>query len=70
MANVLVRFHRDERPAEFVITREPKTLDDLQAAELDAKLQHSYAQSLTMEGRPFAAVFDEIEGGISVHGHL
>ena len=29
--------------------------------ELNAKLQHSYEQSLAGEGRPFAEVFNEIE---------
>ena len=33
-------------------------------AELNAKLQHSYAQSLAGEGRPFEEVFDELEGGL------
>jgi len=34
------------------------------AAELDAKLQHSYEQSLAGAGRPFEQVFDEMERGL------
>ena len=30
-------------------------------AELNAKLQHSYEQSLAGEGRPFEEVFDDLE---------
>ena len=33
-------------------------------SEFDAKLQHSYDQSLNGEGRPFEAVFDELERGL------
>ena len=35
------------------------------AAELDAKLQHSYEQSIAGAGRPFDQVFDELEREIS-----
>ena len=51
-------------PFPLTIPAEPKTLDVLTDAELNAKLQHSYAQSLAGEGRPFEEVFDELEGGL------
>ena len=50
-------------PFPLTIPAEPKTLDVLTDAELNAKLQHSYAQSLAGEGRPFEEVFDELEEG-------
>ena len=43
---------------------EPRTLDAMTDSELNAKLQHSYEQSLAGEGRPFEAVFDELERGL------
>ncbi|UZD42921.1 hypothetical protein [Selenomonas sputigena] len=61
MADALARSYADERHEETVETVGIRTFDTLTAAELDAKLQHSYAQCLAGEGRPFAAVFDEIE---------
>ena len=48
-------------PFSLVVPDEPKTLDSMTKAELDAKLQHSYNQSLNGEGRPLEAVFDELE---------
>ena len=48
-------------PFSLIVPAEPKTLDNMTQAELDAKLQHSYDQSLKGEGRPFDAVFDELE---------
>ncbi|MBQ9565740.1 MAG: hypothetical protein IJU98_09155 [Synergistaceae bacterium] len=41
---------------------EPETLDTLSSVDLDAKLQHSYEQSLAGEGRAYRDVFDELEG--------
>ena len=38
-----------------------KTLEDMSAEELNAKLQHSYDQSLSGQGRPFQDVFNELE---------
>lgn len=52
-------------PFPLVVPAEPKTLDSVTKAELDAKLQRSYEQSLNGEGRPFDAVFDELERGLS-----
>lgn len=51
-------------PFSLVVPDEPKTLDSMTKAELDAKLQHSYNQSLNGEGRPLEAVFDELERGL------
>ena len=51
-------------PFSLTIPREPKTLDTMSDVELNAKLQHSYEQSLAGEGRPFNQVFDEIERGL------
>lgn len=48
-------------PFPMILPAEPRTLDNMTDAELDAKLQHSYEQSLTGEGRPFEEVFDELE---------
>lgn len=53
--------YRQGVPFSLTIPKEPKTLDKLSDAELDAKLTHSYEQSLRSEGRPFSEVFDEIE---------
>ena len=52
-------------PFSLIVPAEPKTLDNMTKAELDAKLQHSYDQSLKEEGRPFDAVFDELERGLA-----
>ena len=48
----------------MTLPRIPRTLDAMTGAELNAKLQHSYEQSLAGEGRPFEAVFDELERGL------
>ena len=48
-------------PFSLTIPLEPKTPDTMSIAELDAKLQHSYEQSLAGAGRPFEQVFDELE---------
>lgn len=53
--------YRHGVPFSLTIPREPKTLDVMSEAELNAKLQHSYEQSLAGEGRPFNEVFDELE---------
>ena len=41
--------------------RNIKTMDSMADAELNEKLEHSYKQSLSGEGRPYEEVFDEIE---------
>lgn len=53
--------YRQGVPFSLTIPREPKALDAMSDAELNAKLQRSYEQSLAGEGRPFAEVFDELE---------
>lgn len=52
-------------PFSLTVPSEPKTIDNLTKAELDAKLRHSYDQSLAGEGRPFDEVFDELERGLT-----
>ena len=49
-------------PFSLTVPKEPKTLDTMSEAELNAKLQHSFDQSLAGEGCPFSQVFDELEG--------
>ena len=51
-------------PFSLTVPGEPKTLDTMSDAEFNAKLQHSYEQSLAGEGRPFHQVFDELEKGL------
>lgn len=48
-------------PFSLTLPTEPRTLETLTDAELDAKLEHSYAQSLAHKGRPLDDVFDDIE---------
>lgn len=38
-----------------------KAADEFTDAELNARLQHSYEQSLAGEGRPMNEVFDDLE---------
>lgn len=52
-------------PFSLTIPAVPQTLDSLSADELNAKLQHSYQQSLSDEGKPFNEVFDALEGSSS-----
>jgi addiction module RelB/DinJ family antitoxin len=51
-------------PFPMTLPAEPRTLDAMTDAELNAKLEHSYGQSLAGEGRPFEEVFDELERGL------
>ena len=51
-------------PVPMTLPAEPRTLDAMTDAELNAKLEHSYGQSLAGEGRPFEEVFDELERGL------
>ena len=48
-------------PFSLTVPREPKTIDSMTDADLNAKLEHSYKQSLEGEGRPYTEVFDELE---------
>jgi len=47
----------------------PETGDILTHAELNAKLQHSYEQSLEGKGRPFEEVFDDLEKDFAKSNH-
>ncbi len=51
-------------PFSLTIPSEPKTIDTMSDAELDAKLQHSYAQAIAGEDRPMSEVFDNLEEGL------
>jgi addiction module RelB/DinJ family antitoxin len=51
-------------PFPMTLPAEPRTLDAMTDAELNAKLEHSYGQSLAGEGRPFEEVFDKLEKGL------
>ena len=51
-------------PFSLTVPLEPKTVDTMSDRELDEKLQHSYAQSLSGEGRPMCVVFEELERGL------
>ena len=53
-------YHRGV-PFSLTIPSEPRTIDVMSDAELDTKLQHSYAQSLAGEGRSMNEVFDDLE---------
>ena len=57
--------YRHGVPFALTIPAEPKTLDSMTETEWNAKLQHSYEQSLAGEGRPFEEVFDELESGLA-----
>lgn len=48
-------------PFSLTLPSEPRTIDAMSDAELDAKLQHSYTPSLAGEGRPMNEVFDDRE---------
>ena len=48
-------------PFSLNLPQEFPTLDSLTTEELEAKLSHSYEQSLNGEGRPYTEVFDELE---------
>lgn len=53
--------YRQGVPFSITIPHEPQTIDTMEDAELNAKLQHSYEQSLAGEGRPYSEIFDELE---------
>lgn len=51
-------------PFSLTIPTEPKTMDSLSTEELNEKLEHSYQQAVSGEGRPFIDVFDDLEKGL------
>lgn len=51
-------------PFPLTVPATPKAADEMSRAELDAKLAHSYDQSIAGEGRPYQEVFDDLEGGL------
>lgn len=51
-------------PFSLTIPSEPRTIDTMSDAELDAKLQQSYVHSIAGEGRPMNEVFDDLERGL------
>ena len=48
-------------PFSLTVPREPATLDNMSEEEFNAKLRHSYEQSLHGESKPYAQVFDALE---------
>lgn len=56
--------YRHGVPFSLTIPPVPATLDTMSDEELNAKLQHSYEQSLKGQGKPYDEVFDEIEGSL------
>ena len=57
--------YRHGIPFPLTIPAEPRTMDALTEAEWNAKLERSYQQSLTGQGRPYQEVFDELERGLA-----
>ena len=53
--------YRHGIPFSLTVPAELGTLDAMSDAELDAKLQHSYTQSIAGEGRSLGDVFDDLE---------
>lgn len=52
---------RNGVPFSITLPTKPRSLDELTQSELDAKLQHSYEQALTRQGKTMDEVFDKIE---------
>lgn len=57
--------YRQGIPFSITMPAEPETLDTLSSDKLDAKLQHSYEQSVAGDGRPYNDVFDELERSLT-----
>ena len=49
-------------PFPLTLTKTPATVEGMTKAQLDAKLQHSYEQAITRQGRTLNAVFSDLEG--------
>ena len=52
---------RNGVPFSITLPTKPRSLDELTQSELDTKLQHSYEQALTCQGKPMDEVFDKIK---------
>ena len=65
--NALYRqiIYRRGIPFPMTIPERPKAVDEMAAEEMNAKLEHSYAQSLAGEGRPMDDVFNDLERSIT-----
>ena len=48
-------------PFPLTLNKAPATLEGMTKAQLDAKLQHSYGQAITRQGRPLNDVFSDLE---------
>jgi len=48
-------------PFSLTLPTTPKSLEEMTTSELDSKLQHSYDQARSRQGRPLEDVFDSIE---------
>ncbi len=53
-------------PFSLTIPSEPRTIDTMPEDELDAKLQHSYTQTIAGESRPMNEVFDDLERNLKL----
>ena len=52
---------RNGVPFPLTLSSGPRSLDEYTQADLDAKLQHSYEQAVSRQGKPMDDVFDSIE---------
>lgn len=52
---------RNGIPFSLTLPTTPKSLEEMTTSELDSKLQHSYDQARSRQGRPLEDVFDSIE---------
>lgn len=51
-------------PFSLTVPEGPRAAEDYTKDELNAKLEHSYAQALRGEGRPLDDVFDDLGRGL------
>ena len=48
-------------PFSITLQKKPKSLEEMSADELDAKLTRSYEQARARQGKPMKEVFDKLE---------